>query len=181
MDRRFELNRKAAHPDKVSTWTEVPSAIRNWERALVQWEHMSGHVMDQTTRMQTLTSLLPATLKERVTSQLRPDLDYTGMREYVLAQVTREEGRTQQKKEAKKEEMKKKWQLRWSWMPLMSMRRTMKARKQSAIGRDKPDVGCLFPTALQKERVKVREVAAVVVTAFLEVCAGPVASRGTKE
>ena len=105
LDRRFELNRQAAHPDKVKSWAEVPSAIRNWERALVQWEHMSGNTMDQITKMQTLTSLLPADLKERVTSQLRPDLDYTGMREYVLAQVAREEGRAGTKKEeAKKEE-----------------------------------------------------------------------------
>ena len=50
LDRRFELNRKAAHPDKVKSWAEVPSAIRNWERALVQWEHMRGHVMDQITK-----------------------------------------------------------------------------------------------------------------------------------
>ena len=91
LDRRFEMSRKAAHPEKVREWSQVPTAIRAWDRALTLWQHVSGQVMDETTKMQTLTSILPDDLRTRVTSQLRPDMTYDLMREYVISQVALEE------------------------------------------------------------------------------------------
>ena len=50
--------------------------------------------MDSTTKMQTLTSLLPDDLRTRVVSQLRPDMTYDLMREYVMAQVSLEQAQS---------------------------------------------------------------------------------------
>ena len=67
-----------------------PKALRQWERDLAQWSHVSGSVMDEITRMQTLCHMLPSDLRERITGQLSSNsMTYSSLREYVLAQVAR--------------------------------------------------------------------------------------------
>ena len=55
--------------------------------------------MDEITRMQTLCSLLPSDLRERITSQLTSSsLTYATMREFALSQVARRSNEANRKR-----------------------------------------------------------------------------------
>ena len=87
-DRRAELNRRVHNPVAVNRWEDVAGAINRWETVMNEYNTLTGHKLEDETRMNSLMRLLPKSLYELTVSQYGIS-SYAQLRSYVLAQCTR--------------------------------------------------------------------------------------------
>ena len=86
-EHKLELRRAVDRPERVKTWAEVPTAIRQWETKENELELLTGTPLDDTAKVQALFDMLPMDLYRQSRAQSNVD-GFRTLRSYVLRQIT---------------------------------------------------------------------------------------------